>query len=94
LEQAIREFILPVYRTENPVQLNQNWGVLLIRPSVFATMEGNFFEGHIINETPKPTHHSSIVVGIILILIFVNQIEIPCYHPRPRTGSPDVTKLL
>jgi len=57
-------------------------------------MEGDIFEGQIINESPEPTHHSPIVVDIVLILILVNQIEISCYHPRPLTGRPDVTKLL
>jgi hypothetical protein len=52
------------------------------------TMEGNFFEGHIINESPILAHHSPILVDIVLILIFVNQIEISCYHPRPRTKLP------
>jgi hypothetical protein len=57
-------------------------------------MKGDIFEGQVVYETPESAHHSSIVVGVVLILILVNQIEIPSYHPRSWTGSPNVTKLL
>jgi hypothetical protein len=57
-------------------------------------MQRDFLKSEIINKAFEVTHQGSVIVGIVFILIFINQIKITTYNPRSLAGISDITKFL
>ena len=58
------------------------------------TMKRNFRDPHIIYPSSEPSHHCSIEVGIVLVLLLINKIEVPDYQPWPRALDSEIPQLL
>jgi hypothetical protein len=57
-------------------------------------MEWDFFDCHVVNEFPESPHHSPIQICVVLVILFVDQIEIPSEQPRSRTDRSNTSELL
>jgi hypothetical protein len=51
-------------------------------------MNWNLLESKIIDETPESSHHRFVIVGIVLILILIDQIKIFCRHTHSTEQAP------
>jgi hypothetical protein len=70
--------VLLVNHAEHMVKLGQGWRAAGkgTRPSKFATNERHLFNSHIVDESSEAAHHWPIEVGIILVFVLVDHVEI------------------
>jgi hypothetical protein len=57
-------------------------------------VEWNFRDPHIIYPSSKPSHHCSIKIGVVFVLVLVDKIEVPDYQPWPSTLNSDIPQFL
>jgi len=57
-------------------------------------MERDFRELHIVYPSSESSHHCPVKVGIIFILIPIDEIEIPDHQPRPKALSSYISQFL
>ena len=76
------------------VQTLKSRRVPLAAPSEPATIQMDFLNFSIIDESSKSAHHPTIQQVIIFILRPVNEVEISAQQPRPAAPTPHSTQLL
>jgi hypothetical protein len=46
-------------------------------------MQLDFLQREVVNEFSETAHHCSIVIAVVFVFIFINQVEILHYHSWP-----------
>ena len=73
---AFAVLIFPINSAEDAIEVNQGQGGLLIRPGVSSTVEVDFLESKVVDDTVEAPHHVSVEVPIVLILVAIDKVEI------------------
>jgi hypothetical protein len=91
---TVAVLLLLVNRAQHAIKVDEGWGRLLVGPGVASTIEIDLLEDQVIHDTPKAPHHAPVEVAIVLVFVFVDEVEIPSKHPGTVALGPDVLQLL
>lgn len=82
LKEARGKELFPIRGEENVVKLDERRRVTLVTPGEATTVERQFPEVQLINQSTEAAHHTVIEIQVVLILGVEDEVEFTSNCPR------------